>query len=400
MKVPFVDLGAQHREMEAELREAFDRVLRNSSFIMGTEVGQFETAFASYLNATSCVAVNSGTAALHLVLQALGIGPGDQVITVPNTFIATAEAISAVGAQPVFVDVDPISYTMDPQQVERAITPHSRAILPVHLYGQTADLDPLLDIAARHNLPLIEDACQAHGSEYKGRKVGTLGVAGCFSFYPSKNLGCCGEGGAIATNDPDLAQRVRLLRNHGSVSKYEHSIPAYNFRMEGLQGAFLAAKLKHLDEWNERRRAIAELYDSLLENAGVVVPVEMPYSRHVYHLYVIQTEERDSLRQKLADNDVEAGVHYPIPLHLQEAYRSLGYRAGDFPVCERLTQRILSLPIYPELPTEAVSRVVGSLQEHVANCARLNPLGKLGCGTVSKAQIQLPQQNLHGHARG
>lgn len=366
MKVSFVDLGAQHKEIEGELRQAFERVLGRSSFILGPDVEQFEAAFATYLNASACVAVNSGTAALHLVLKALEIGPDDEVITVPNTFIATAEAISAVGARPVFVDVDPVFYTMDPAQVERVITQRTRAILPVHLYGQPVDLDPLLDIAARHNLPLIEDACQAHGAEYKGRKAGTLGTAGCFSFYPSKNLGCCGEGGAVLTNDPDLAQRVRLLRSHGSVSKYEHSIPAYNFRMEGLQGAFLATKLKYLDEWNRRRRAIAELYDSLLENTGVVIPIEMPYSRHVYHLYVIQTDDRDCLRQRLADDNVETGVHYPIPLHLQEAYRSLGYRAGDFPVCESLTRRILSLPMYPELPTAAVPHVVSLLLEHIA----------------------------------
>jgi dTDP-4-amino-4,6-dideoxygalactose transaminase len=340
-------------------------VLRNSSFIMGSEVAQFESAFASYLNASHCMGVNSGTAALHLVLQALGVGAGHEVITVPNTFIATAEGISAVGARPVFVDIDPVSYTMDPAKVEAAITPRTRAILPVHLYGQPADLDPLLDIAARHNIPLIEDACQAHGSEYKGRKVGALGVAGCFSFYPSKNLGCAGEGGVVVTNDPDLARKIRLLRNHGSATKYEHSMPGYNFRMEGLQGAVLAAKLKYLDEWNERRRAIAELYDSLLEHSGTVVPVEMPYSRHVYHLYVIQTEDRDALRQKMTENEIETGIHYPIPLHLQEAYRSLGYRAGDFPVCEKVTERILSLPIYPELPIEAVSCVSELLLEHV-----------------------------------
>jgi dTDP-4-amino-4,6-dideoxygalactose transaminase len=366
MKVSFVDLGVQHREMESELREAFERVMKRSAFIMGPEVQKFEQDFASYLNVGECVAVNTGTAALHLVLAALEIGPGDEVITVPNTFIATAEAISAVGARPVFVDIDPVSYTMDPAKVEQAITPRTRAILPVHLYGQPADMNPLLAIAAKHNLPLIEDACQAHGAEYKGRKAGTMGIAGCFSFYPSKNLGCCGEGGAMVTNDPELAVKVRLLRNHGSVSKYEHKMPAYNFRMEGLQGAFLAVKLKRLDDWNEGRRTIAKIYNELLANTGLVLPVEMSYSRHVYHLYVIQTEDRDQLRQKLADNDVETGVHYPIPLHLQEAYRSLGYRAGDFPVCEEVTRRILSLPIYPELPKEAAAHVVSLLLEHIA----------------------------------
>lgn len=363
MKIPLVDLGAQHRQLETELQAAVQRVFQRSSFVSGPEVERFEAEFASYLNATSCVAVSSGTTALHLVLHALGIGPGDEVITVPNTFIATAEAISAVGAKPVFVDVNPVSYTMDPARAERAITAKTRAFLPVHLYGQPADMDALLEIAHGRSLAVLEDACQAHGAEYKGRKAGTLGAAGCFSFYPSKNLGACGEGGAVVTSDPDLAERIRLLRNHGSVSKYEHRFPGYNFRMEELQGAFLAVKLKYLDEWNERRRMLAQHYDRLFSGSGVVTPTEMPYAKHVYHLYVIQAENREALRRRLTEQDIETGLHYPIPLHLQEAYRSLGYRRGDFPVSERLAERALSLPMYPDLTFEAVEHVASPILE-------------------------------------
>ena len=363
MKIPLVDLGAQHRQLETELQAAVQRVFQRSSFVSGPEVERFEAEFASYLNATSCVAVSSGTTALHLVLHALGIGPGDEVITVPNTFIATAEAISAVGAKPVFVDVNPVSYTMDPARAERAITAKTRAFLPVHLYGQPADMDALLEIAHGRSLAVLEDACQAHGAEYKGRKAGTLGAAGCFSFYPSKNLGACGEGGAVVTSDPDLAERIRLLRNHGSVSKYEHRFPGYNFRMEELQGAFLAVKLKYLDEWNERRRMLAQHYDRLFSGSGVVTPTEMPYAKHVYHLYVIQAENREALRRRVTEQDIETGLHYPIPLHLQEAYRSLGYRRGDFPVSERLAERALSLPMYPDLTFEAVEHVASPILE-------------------------------------
>lgn len=375
MNVPFVDLKAQHQALEQEIRAAFARVLRNVSFILGPEVKAFEEAFAQYLGSRHCVAVNSGTAALHLTLLALGIGSGDEVITVPNTFIATAEAISAVGARPVFVDVDPVSYNLDPAQVEKAITERTRAILPVHLYGQPADLDSLLGVARRRNLAVVEDACQAHGAEYKGRKAGTVGRAGCFSFYPSKNLGCCGEGGALVTEDADLAQRVRMLRDHGSLRKYEHQFPGYNFRMEGLQGAVLALKLTHLEAWNERRRALAEHYNRLLAGSGVITPVEMPYARHIYHLYVIQADDRETLRQQLASRGIETGLHYPVPLHLQEAYRPLGHRAGKFPVCEQLAQRILSLPMYPELSFEQVEYVAATILESM-QCPTAEPLKK------------------------
>ncbi len=363
MKVPFVDLHELHRPIEKELCDVFTRVLERSSFILGSEVRQFEEAFASYLGVSHCVAVNSGTAALQLTLLALGIGQGDEVITVPNTFIATAEAISAVGARPVFVDVDPVSYNMDPAAAERAITSKTKALLPVHLYGQTADLDPLLEIARRHDLKLVEDACQAHGATYKGQMAGSLGVAGCFSFYPGKNLGCLGEGGAVSTNDVGLAEYVRMLRDHGSLRKYEHRFPGYNFRMEGLQGGMLSVKLKRLDAWNDRRRRAAARYAELLSGSSLILPSEMAYGRHVYHLYVVQADDRENLRQQLSAAGIESGLHYPIPLHLQEAYVALGYREGDFPVAERLSRRILSLPMYPDLTDEKIEHVASALLE-------------------------------------
>jgi len=364
MAVPFVDLYQQHQEIEAELVEVFQRVLRKSSFILGAEVQNFERSFASYVGATDSIGVNNGTAALQLVLEALGIGPGHEVITVANTFIATAEAISAVGARPVFVDVDPVSYNMDPALVEDAITSRTAALLPVHLYGQATDLDSLLEIAQRHNIHLIEDACQAHGARYKQKRVGTFGIAGCFSFYPGKNLGCLGEGGAIVTNDSQLAERMRMLRDHGSVKKYEHRVPGYNFRMEGLQGGFLSVKLNHLDSWNERRRSAAMRYRELLSDSGLTLPAEMAYGEHVYHLYVIQSDNRDALRQQLSAAGIETGLHYPVPLHLQEAYACLGYSRGSFPVSEQLAQRILSLPMHPGISEAQIAQVASVLLEH------------------------------------
>ena len=362
-KVAFVDLYQQHQAIEEELVEVFRRVLRKSSFILGPEVVAFEKAFASYVGATECIAVNNGTTALQLVLASLGIGPGDEVITVANTFIATAEAISAVGARPVFVDVDPVSYTMDPQLVEAAITPNTKALLPVHLYGQAADVDALLEIARRHNIHLVEDACQAHGATYKGRKAGSFGVAGCFSFYPGKNLGCLGEGGAVVTSNPELAQRMRMLRDHGSVKKYEHRLPGYNFRLEGIQGGFLSVKLPHLDRWNARRREVAKLYQELLSDTSLGLPVEMGWGEHVYHLYVIQADDREALRNALNAAGVECGLHYPVPLHLQAAYTDLGYEKGRFPVSEHLSSHILSLPMHPFITDEEVKRVASVLLE-------------------------------------
>jgi dTDP-4-amino-4,6-dideoxygalactose transaminase len=364
MKVPFVSLAEQHAPIANELHEVFERVLQRSSFILGPEVQEFEGAFAAYLGVPHCVALNSGTAALQLSLQALDVGPGDEVVTVSNTFIATAEAISAVGAKPVFVDVDPVSYTMDPELAAQAITSRSKALIPVHLYGQTADLEPLVAVAQEHNISLIEDACQAHGATYKGKMAGTLGTVGCFSFYPGKNLGALGEGGAVVTKDAEIARRIRMLRDHGSARKYEHDFPGYNFRLEGLQGGFLSVKLKHLDCWNGRRRRVAERYGELLAASGLVLPTELPYGKHVYHLYVVQADDREVLRQHLSAAGIETGLHYPVPLHLQKAYAALGYPKGILPVTEYLADHILSLPMYPDITDEKIEYVCSVLTEY------------------------------------
>jgi dTDP-4-amino-4,6-dideoxygalactose transaminase len=363
MKIPFVDLKSLHHGIKEELREVFDRVLNDSTFVLGPEVQRFEQEFAAYVGTKHCVALNTGTAAIHLALAALGVGPGDEVITVAHTFIATAEAITAVGAVPVFIDIDPISFTMDTALLEAAITSKTRAIIPVDLYGQVADMDAILTIAYCHNIPVIEDACQAHGAEYKGRKAGSFGVAGCFSFYPGKNLGACGEGGAVTTDDDELAHRIRLWRDHGSSKRYEHIFPGLNMRMEGIQGGILSVKLKYLDLWNDQRRQAASAYDRALATTDIETPTEMVHSRHVYHLYVVQSDNRNVLREHLTEVGIESGLHYPTPLHLQEAYRFLGYKEGDFPVTERVRSRILSLPIYPGISSEAVDRVAFELRE-------------------------------------
>ena len=363
MKVPFVDLRSLHAGIQQELREVFHRVLDQSTFVLGPEVQRFEEEFAAYVGTRYCVALNTGTAALHVALAGLEIGPGDEVITVPHTFIATAEAITAVGARPVFVDIDPVTYTMDPALLEAAITPRTRAIIPVDLYGQVADMDSIVSIANRHGIPVIEDACQAHGAEYKGRKAGTFGVAGCFSFYPGKNLGACGEGGALTTDDAGLAQRARLWRDHGSSKRYEHVFPGLNMRMEGLQGGILSVKLQYLDRWNDQRRAAAAMYGAALVDSDIETPVELERNRHVYHLYVVQSNNRDELRESLSRLGIESGLHYPTPLHLQQAYRSLGYERGAFPVTERVASRIVSLPMYPGISAEAIEHVAAGVKE-------------------------------------
>ena len=365
MKVRFVDLAAQHKPLESELKDVFDRVLANCSFVLGPEVEKFEKMFAEYCGVAHCVAVSNGTAALQLALLALGVGSGDEVITVPHTFIATAEAINAAGARPVFVDIDPVSYTMDPSKLEAAITSRTKAIIPVHLYGQPADMDAINSIAARHGIAVIEDSCQAHGAKYKGRRTGSLGTMACFSFYPSKNLGACGEGGAVTTGDPELAKKVRMLRDHGSLKKYEHDFPAYNLRLEGIQGGVLAAKLPHLDGWNEKRRAVAKRYSELFAESKVLVPKEMLYAEHVYHLFVVIVEDREALKKALSEQGIENGLHYPIPLHLQKAYTYLGYKKGDFPVSEHVAANHVSLPMYAELPLEHVEFVAKTVKEVV-----------------------------------
>ena len=361
MIVPFVDLRSQYLSIKQEIDEALARVLDQTSFVLGREVEAFEAAFAQYTGASFCVGLNSGTAAIQLAVTACGLGAGDEVIVPANTFFATAEGVSTAGATPVFVDADAVSYNLDITKIEAAITERTRAIMPVHLYGQSADLDPIIEIAERHNLLVIEDAAQAHGSLYKGRRVGALGRAGCFSFYPGKNLGAYGEGGAVVTNDAEVARRVRLLRDHGSERKYHHEIIGYNFRLEGIQGAVLNVKLAHLDKWNELRREHAALYTELLQQSGLVLPREMPYARHVYHLYVVQTTARDALQQTLSESGVQTGIHYPIPIHLQPAYAFLNLGRGDFPEAERQAGRVLSLPMFPELTEKQIHRVAEAI---------------------------------------
>ena len=355
--VPFVDLKAQYLTIKPEIDAAIASVIENTNFILGPQVAAFEKAFAEYVGAASCVGVNSGTAALQLALMACGIGQGDEVIVPSFTFFATAETVSVLGAVPVFVDVDPVSYTITADEIEKAITPRTRAIIPVHLYGQAVDLDPIRALAEKHHLHVIEDAAQAHGAEYKGRRVGGIGSAGCFSFYPSKNLGAYGEAGAVVTNDEELAQQLRLLRQHGQTSKYAHAIVGYNFRLEEIQAAILNVKLPHLDKWNNGRRERAARYNELLSDTDLVLPREMEYSRHVYHVYTVQCDNREELQNRLTAKGIQSGVHYPIPIHLQPAYASLGHKPGDFPVTERLCEQVLSLPLFAEL-TDAQQRSV------------------------------------------
>jgi dTDP-4-amino-4,6-dideoxygalactose transaminase len=360
--IPYVDLRAQYREIQEEVQEAVARVLADAAYVLGAEVESFESEFADYCGAANGVAVNSGTSALHLALLAAGVGPGDEVITVPFTFIATAATVRYVGATPIFVDIDPVSCTMDPAQIEAAITPRTRALVPVHLYGQTADMDPILEIARSRGLAVIEDAAQAHGSEYKGRPAGGLGDLGCFSFYPSKNLGACGEGGIVVTSDPERAERVRLLRHWGQTSKYRHELLGFNYRMDGVQGAILRIKLRRLERWTEMRRAHAARYHEELANSGVSTPVAMPWARHVFHAYTVRSPRRDALRDALAEEGIQSAIHYPVPLHLQPIFKDLGYGPGAFPRAEAAADEVLCLPIYPELSADA--------PEHVAACIR------------------------------
>lgn len=364
--VPFVDLKAQYASIKNEVDAAIARVVENTSFIMGPQVAAFEKAFAEYLGARFCIGVNSGTAALQLALIACGIGSGDEVIIPSLTFFATAEAVSVLGAKPVFVDIDPVSYTVAASAIEKAITPRTRAIMPVHLYGQAADLDPILEIAKQYNLRVVEDAAQAHGAEYQGRRVGAIGDTGCFSFYPSKNLGAYGEAGAVVTNDEALAEKLRLLRDHGSTSKYAHAIVGYNFRMEEIQAAVLGVKLPHLDDWNNHRRERAAVYNDLLKDSGFTLPRELDYARHIYHVYAVQTENRDELQRHLTAAGIQTGVHYPIPIHLQPAYASFGYGAGALPFTEQLSERVLSLPMFPELSDDQQNHIAKSIQSFTA----------------------------------
>jgi dTDP-4-amino-4,6-dideoxygalactose transaminase len=365
--IPLVDLRAQYHTIKTEICEAIDRVLETSQFVLGSEVAAFEGEFADFCGARHGIGVNSGTSALHLALLAAGIGPGDEVITVPFTFVATVAAIVYTGARPVFVDIDPRSYTIDVTQIERAITKRTKAILPVHLYGHPADLDPIIEIARRHHLVLIEDAAQAHGAEYKGRRVGSIGDLACFSFYPGKNLGAYGEGGMVITNQSGYDRTIRMLRDWGQEHKYHHMLKGFNYRMEGLQGAILRVKLRYLEAWTEARRTHAALYDVLLAGSNVQPPQAMAHARHVYHVYAIRTPERAALQQALTGQDIQSGIHYPFPVHLLPAHADLGYHSGDFPQAETMAAEELSLPMYPELSKEAVHRVAAALIEALPN---------------------------------
>jgi dTDP-4-amino-4,6-dideoxygalactose transaminase len=368
--IPFVDLQAQYRALKPEIDAAVLAVLDKAAFILGPAVAAFEKDFAAYSGTDEAVGVNSGTSALHLALLACGVGPGDEVITVPFTFVATVAAIEYSGATPVLVDVEPGYWTMDPAKFEAAITPRTKAVIPVHLYGQPADMDPILEIARRRGIAVIEDACQAHGSEYKGRRCGSMGDIGCFSFYPGKNLGAYGEGGALVTNDPAKAKHARLLRAWGEEVRYEHKYRAFNYRMDGVQGAVLGVKLRHLDAWTEARRRNAAEYARQLTGTPAVTPVERPGTRHVYHVYVVQLPDRDQWRARLTEAGVQTGVHYPIPVHLQPAYRDLGYHAGDFPVSERVAGEVLSLPMFPELTADQIGEVASVVRAGIPASAR------------------------------
>ena len=358
MKVPFLDLKAQYRSIRDEIHDALQDVMEQTAFAGGPFVARFEEEFARYCQTHHAVGVSSGTAALWTALLALEIGPGDEVITTPSTFIATAEAISFCGATPRFVDIDERTYNMAPERLEAAITPATRAIVPVHLFGQMADMDPIMEVARAHGLHVIEDACQAHGAEYKGRRAGSIGDAGCFSFYPGKNLGAYGEAGAVVTNSPDVAEKIRMFRDHGQRQKYHHRVIGWNARMDGLQGAVLSVKLRHLDRWNEQRRNNADRYKRLLADLdAVILPTEASYAKHVYHVYAVRAQDRDALIHDLAKEDIHCGIHYPVPLHLQDAYRSLGYEEGTFPVTERCADEFVSLPMFAELSREHIERV-------------------------------------------
>jgi len=359
MNVPFLDLKIQYSSIKDEINAALQEVLNSTSFAGGPFVEKFEKEFATFCQSEFAVGVGSGTDALWIALLCSGIGQGDEVITTPNTFIATAEAITFCGAKPVFVDIDEQTYNLNPDLLKGSITTKTKAIIPVHLFGQPADMDPIIKIAQGHGLFVIEDACQAHGAEYKGRRAGSIGHAGCFSFYPGKNLGAYGEAGAVVTNDSGLAEKIKIFRDHGQAKKYYHSMIGWNARMDGFQGAVLSVKLKHLSAWNEARRKHARLYNELLtEMDEIKIPVEAAYAKHIYHIYAIRTKKRDALMSALAEKNISCGIHYPIPLHLQDAYRSLGYSKGSFPVVEKCAEEFLSLPMFPEL-TEVQIESVG-----------------------------------------
>jgi dTDP-4-amino-4,6-dideoxygalactose transaminase len=390
-KIPFLDLVTPHQELQEELLAVVKKAFSNAGFIGGPMVEEFEQEFAAFCGAKYCVGVNSGTDALRFAFMAAGVKPGDVIITVPHTFIATTEAISQAGAHIAFVDIQEQTYTMDPEKlreyletrceinpksgelIESASKRRVAGIVPVHLYGQTADMDPILELAEKYNLFVVEDACQAHGAQYFSKKdnswklAGSMGKAAAFSFYPGKNLGACGEAGALTTNDEAIAQRVRMIRDHGQAKKYYHDIEGYNGRLDSIQAGWLSVKLRHLAKWNEARRKLARHYHELFSgsNDSVAIPCEVPWSKSVYHLYVVRVADRDGLQAHLAGAGVGTGIHYPIPLHLQKAYQGLGYKAGDFPVTERIAREIVSLPMFPQLTNSQQNEVVAAVREFV-----------------------------------
>jgi dTDP-4-amino-4,6-dideoxygalactose transaminase len=375
MQVPFLDLKTQYLSIKDEIQAALTAVLDKTAFAGGPFVAEFEKEFAEFCKVEHCIGVGSGTDALWLALLALGVGPGDEVITVPDTFIATAEAITYCGATPVFVDVDEKTYNMDPNKLEdllksryaRSAMPSARmpkAVIPVHLFGQTADMDPIVEIANKYGLSVVEDACQAHGALYKGKPAGSIADAGCFSFYPGKNLGAYGEAGAVITNNAELANKMRMIRDHGQEKKYYHGCVGWNARMDGFQGAILSVKLKYLPDWNEARRKNAALYNAMLNGSdGIITPREMDYAKHVYHIYAIRTKDRDELIAKLGEKGVNCGIHYPVPVHLQNAYQSLGLKEGSFPIAEKVASQFVSLPMFAELTPDQIRYVADEVKE-------------------------------------
>jgi len=366
MKISFLDLKAQYQQIKEEVQPVVTHAMENGAFVGGEQVTGFEKEFAAYCDTRYCIGVSSGTDALRFALLAAGVGPGHEVITVPNTFIATTEAISQAGATPVFVDVNPHTYNMDAARLEAQITKNTKAIIPVHLYGQPADMDPILDVARRYHLAVIEDACQAHGALYKNRRAGSMGTVGCFSFYPGKNLGAYGEGGAVVTQDPETAQKIKMLRDHGQQRKYVHQIEGYNGRLDAIQAGILRIKLKHLDAWNAARRQNAAHYNKRLSDVPqITLPTEADSMQSVYHLYVILVPDRDRLQRFLAEKGIATGLHYPVPLHLQKAYDHLGYQKGAFAVTEGTAARLLSLPMYPELTSQQIDYIADAIREFI-----------------------------------
>src|SRR5437762_2848603 len=366
LQVPFVDLAAQYSTIADEINETTSRIIQKADFILGREVRLFEEEFAAFSEARYAIGVDSGTSALELALRAYDIGPGDEVITAANSFIASALAISHAGARPILVDVDPSTYTVDVSAIEKAITPRPKAVIPVHLYGHPAHMNPIRELADKHGLVIIEDACQAHGTRYKGRRTGSLGHAAAFSFYPGKNLGAYGDGGIVVTNDRGIARRLEMLRNYGQKEKYQHLFRGYNRRLDTLQAAELRVKLRYLEKWNAARRWNATLYHQFLDGCNVVLPREVGGAESVWHLYVIRTEQRDALKEHLLTRGISAGIHYPIPIHLQPAYRDLGHKRGDFPVTESCAQQVLSLPMYAELTQDQIEYIAKTVRDFMS----------------------------------